>query len=87
MIKRILFYIFSAVCVFASAYLMPNYFVLAFNFSKDQANEDGFLFIPIGFFLIVVTVLINVLLIVKAFKMNAGNSCKNLIVLEFYIGI
>lgn len=77
MVKRILYSIISILYVFLSAYFMPAFFLYAFNFGKGiQNNEDGILLIPVGFFLIVLTVLTDVLLVRNAFKMS-GDSLRN----------
>lgn len=81
MLKRIFYYIFCIVHIFISAYLLPIFFIIAFNFSKGiQNNEDGFFMIPIGFVLIVFTLFIDVLLIIKAFKMNKDSVCSKVII-------
>jgi len=85
---RVLYYLVSVAIAAISGYLMPMYFVTAFNFLKGmQANEDGFIFIPVGFILIGITVLINFLLVRKAIKMNNGSLCKNLIVIAVLVVI
>lgn len=85
---RVLYYLVSVVIAAISGCLMPIYFLTAFNFFKGmQANEDGFMFIPVGFILIGITVLINALLVRKAIKMNKGSLYKNLIVLVAFVVI
>ena len=87
-VLRVLYYLVSIVHVAISGYLMPMYFMIAFNFLKGmQANEDGITFIPFGFILIGITILINVLLVRKAIKMNNGNIYKNLIVIFVFVAI
>lgn len=85
---RVLYYFAGAAIAAISGYLMPLYFLIAFNYSKGiQANEDGFTFIPFGFILIAITVLINVLFVRKAIKMNKGSLYKNLIVIATFVVI
>ena len=85
---RVLYYLASIAIATISGYLMPMLFLTAFNFLKGmQANEDGFTFIPIGFILIIITVLINILLVRQAIKMNKGSLCKILIVIAVLVAI
>lgn len=62
--KRILHYIAKAAYLFLSAYCKPIFLLTAFNYGKGiQNNEDGILFIPVGFVLIVVSVLLDVMVV------------------------
>ncbi len=75
MIKRILFYVTSALYLFVSTFLLPEWFIWAFNYSKGIANnQDGIIFIPFGFVMIVLTILIDVLIVKKAIKINKQNA-------------
>lgn len=77
MLKRTLYTIFSVIFGFTSTYFLPLFLLVAFNYTKGiQNNEDGILFIPVGFFLIALTLLIDILLARKAFKMNRDDSRK-----------
>lgn len=82
MIKRILFYVTSMLYLFVSTFLLPEWFIWAFNYSKGIANnQDGIIFIPFGFVMIVLTVLIDVLIVKKAIKINRENIFKITLVL------
>lgn len=88
MIKRILFYITSAVYLLFSSYLMPIFILFAFNYMKGIANnEDGILFIPIGFIFVILTIVFDVLLIRKALKLNNNSKRNRLIVILFVAAI
>lgn len=88
MLKHILYYIVSAAYISSSTYFMPLFFLLAFNYGKGiQNNEDGIIFIPFGFLLIVLSVLIDVLLVRKALKMNRDHRRNKLLIATVLIVI
>ena len=84
--KRSLNYIVSTAYIFCCTYILPLFFLIAFNFSKGiQANEDGLLFMPLGFLVIFLTLLFDVLFIKKALKMNRDNRRTQLILAAVFV--
>ena len=88
MVKRALYYVVSIVCVFFSFYLLPGFLLIAFNYGKGiQNNEDGIMFIPFGFILLGLTILMNILLVRKALKMPRYYRYKQIVVVTVLVCI
>lgn len=82
LIKRISFYVIGAVYLFISTFLLPEWFNCAFNYTKGIClNQDGIVFIPFGFFMIILTILVDVLVIKKAIKINEKSFFRIIIVI------
>lgn len=88
MIKRLAYYIVSIACVVFSSYLMPGFLLFAFNYGKGiQNNEDGIMFIPVGFILVGLTVFLNVIVVRKVLKMQQDSRHKKLLVVLVLLAI
>lgn len=81
MIKRFFGCAASMICFFLSSYLLPLFLLIAFNYGKGiQNNEDGIMFIPLGFVLVTAVVIIDVLLIRSAIRSCAKDRKKQFVV-------
>ena len=74
MVKRILTGVGNAVLLFGAVYCLPLFLTVAFNYGKGiQNNEDGILFIPLGFLLVAAAVLAGVMSVRNVWKESRAN--------------
>ena len=88
MLKRLAYYAVSIVYTVFSSYLFPGFLLIAFNYGKGiQNNEDGILCIPLGFVLVGLTVLLEVVLVRKALKMQQASRLEKVLVCVVLIAV
>ena len=85
-LKKVIKYIVIFIFSFGSSYYFPGFLLWAFNYSKGiQINDDGIMFIPLGFFLCFLILLFYFLIIRKTIKSKTKSRIEKILIVSIIV--